>query len=266
MIMSLNPKIHNWQGKIVWLVGASTGIGYALAKLLHQQGATVLVSARSEGKLTDFVSTHPGSSAIAFDVADSAQVTLATSQVLAEHSHIDVLFYCAGYYTAQTASDTENPFDLKEMHQHMALNFTGALTVLHRCLAKVKHIALLASVAGYQTLPNALAYAPSKAAMQRLAEGLYIDLHAKGIGVTLINPGFVQTPMTAQNDFHMPALISADEAAKAIMRGMAEGRFEIHFPRRFTLWVKLLSMLPYRLYFAVCRAMMSSQITTRTKL
>jgi short-subunit dehydrogenase len=140
------------------------------------------------------------------------------------------------------------------MQQHMALNFTGALTVLHSCLANVKHIGLLASVAGYQTLPNALAYAPSKAAMQRLAEGLYIDLHANGIGVTLINPGFVQTPMTAQNNFYMPALISADAAAKAILKGMAAGRFEIDFPKRFTFWVKVLSMLPYRLYFAVCRA------------
>jgi short-subunit dehydrogenase len=140
------------------------------------------------------------------------------------------------------------------MQQHMVLNFTGALTVLHGCLANVKHIGLLASVAGYQTLPNALAYAPSKAAMQRLAEGLYIDLHANGIGVTLINPGFVQTPMTAQNNFYMPALISADAAAKAILKGMAAGRFEIDFPKRFTFWVKVLSMLPYRLYFAVCRA------------
>jgi short-subunit dehydrogenase len=252
--MSLNPKIQNWQGKVVWLVGASTGIGYALAELLHEQGAVVIVSARNADKLNEFINAHAGSTAICLDVTNEQQVAEASRKVLTMHKHIDVLFYCAGYYTPQAASNTENPFDLAQMHQHMALNFNGALTVLHACLPKAKHIALVASVAGYQTLPNALAYAPSKAAMQRLAEGLYIDLHAKGVGVTLINPGFVQTPMTAQNDFHMPALISADAAAQAIVQGMAKGRFEIHFPLRFTFWVKLLSMLPYRLYFAVCRA------------
>ena len=252
--MSLNPKIKNWQGKIVWLVGASTGIGYALAKLLHTQGATVIVSARSEGKLAEFASAHTGSTAMALDVANAQQVASAAQQVLAAYQQIDVLFYCAGYYSPQTASLGEKPLDIPEMHQHMLLNYSGAINVLHACLPKVKHIALLASVAGYQTLPHALAYAPSKAAMQRLAEGLYIDLHSQSIGVTLINPGFVETPMTAQNDFHMPALISADAAALAIVKGLAAGSFEIHFPKRFTLWVKLLSMLPYRLYFAICKA------------
>jgi short-subunit dehydrogenase len=261
--MSLNPKIQNWHGKVVWLIGASTGIGYALAKLLHQQGASVLVSARSEDKLADFVSMHPGSTAIALDVSDDAQVERATNKVLNLHAQIDVMFYCAGYYTPQTASLEAHPFDLHEMHQHMTLNFSGALTVLHACLPKVKHVALLASVAGYQTLPNALAYAPSKAAIQRLAEGLYMDLRDKGIGVTLINPGFVQTPMTDQNNFHMPALITADEAATAITQGLAKGRFEIHFPLRFTFWVKLLSMLPYPLYFAICRALMSNPKSTK---
>ena len=253
--MSLNPKIQNWQGKVVWLVGASTGIGCALAKLLHEQGASVLVSARSAGKLDEFAQAHTGSMAIPLDVELAQQISDATGQVLSVYPHIDALFYCAGYYTPQTAAITQPVFNMQEMHQHMALNFTGAVNVLQACLPHTRHVALLASVAGYQTLPNALAYAPSKAAMQRLAEGLYIDLHAKGVGVTLINPGFVQTPMTAQNDFYMPALISAADAAKAILKGMAAGSFEIHFPKRFTLWVKLLSMLPYTLYFAVCRAM-----------
>jgi short-subunit dehydrogenase len=257
--MSLNPKISDWQGKAVWLVGASTGIGHALAKLLHQQGASVVVSARSERKLSAFVTEHAGSMAIACDVTNAEQVKEAANQILAKHPQIDVMFYCAGYYSPQAASRSENPIDLIEVERHMALNFTGALTVLHACLAKTKHVALVASVAGYQTLPNALAYAPSKAAMQRLAEGLYIDLHDQGIGVTIINPGFVETPMTAQNDFRMPALISADTAAKAILKGMSAGRFEIHFPLRFTFWVKLLSMLPYRLYFAICRALMANQ-------
>jgi short-subunit dehydrogenase len=261
--MSLNPKISDWQGKAVWLVGASTGIGYALAKLLHAQGAHVIVSARSEEKLIAFAKEHPGSIAMPLDVTDGKQVAAAVAHILATQAQIDVMFYCAGYYTPQTASLAGNPFDLHEMQQHMALNFTGALTVLHACLPKTNHVALVASVAGYQTLPNALAYAPSKAAMQRLAEGLYIDLRSQGVGVTLINPGFVETPMTAQNTFRMPALISADAAAEAIVKGMSAGRFEIHFPRRFTLWMKVLSMLPYRLYFAICHLMMSNTHATK---
>ncbi|MDI9334541.1 MAG: SDR family NAD(P)-dependent oxidoreductase [Cytophagales bacterium] len=254
--MSLNPKIKDWRGKVVWIVGASTGIGQSLAHILHRQGAVVIVSARSQDKLSAFVAQHASSIALPLDVTDAAQVTQTAEQILSMHSRMDMLFYCAGYYTAQTASNVKDPFSLAAMQQHMTLNFSGALTVLHACFPKVGHIALVASVAGYQALPNALAYAPSKAAMQRLAEGLYIHLHGSGVGITLINPGFVQTPMTAQNNFHMPALISAETAAKAILKGLAAGRFEIHFPRRFTLWVKLLSLLPYRMYFAVCRAIM----------
>jgi short-subunit dehydrogenase len=109
------------------------------------------------------------------------------------------------------------------------------------------------SVAGYRGLPKSLAYGPTKAALINLAEALYLDLRPQGVGVSLISPGFVDTPLTAQNQFKMPALISPQQAAQAILRGWAHGDFEIHFPKRFTLWLKALQLLPYSLFFAATR-------------
>ena len=115
------------------------------------------------------------------------------------------------------------------------------------------HISLLASVAGFRGLPQSLAYGPTKAALINLAETLYLDLSTKGIGVSLVNPGFVETPLTSQNEFHMPALIQPEQAAQAMLRDWAKGRFEIHYPKRFTLWLKLMRVLPYRWYFYLVR-------------
>ena len=112
------------------------------------------------------------------------------------------------------------------------------------------HLSLVASVAGYRGLPNALAYGPSKAALQHLAETLYLDLRPEGIGVSVINPGFVATLLTAGNRFNMPALLTPEQAAQAIVHGWAKGRFDIHFPKRFTLWLKLLRHMPHSVYFA----------------
>jgi short-subunit dehydrogenase len=115
------------------------------------------------------------------------------------------------------------------------------------------HLSLVASVAGYRGLPNALAYGPTKAALINLAEVLYLDLHARGVGVSLINPGFVETPLTAQNSFHMPALMSPQDAALAMVAGWEAGAFEIHFPKRFTRMLKALRQLPDSLYFGAIR-------------
>jgi short-subunit dehydrogenase len=104
-------------------------------------------------------------------------------------------------------------------------------------------------VAGYRGLPNSLAYGPTKAALINLAESLYLDLRPQGISVYLVNPGYVDTPATAGNGYKMPALISAREAAEATLAGLEAGRFEIHYPRRFTGWLKFARILPYRLYF-----------------
>lgn len=251
--MSLNPPLRNWQGRRVWLVGASTGIGRALAEQLHAQGATVIVSARHLETLKTFVLEHPGSLALPLDVTDRAAVRRAAGTAVAD-GPLDLVCYCAGHYRAMRAT----AMDLNDMLHHHQVNTVGALHVLDAITPgmvarKQGHISLVSSVAGFRGLPQSLAYGPTKAALINLAETLYLDLQPHGLGVSVVNPGFVETPLTAQNNFHMPALISPTQAAQAILQGWAKGEFEIHFPKRFTRWMKLLRLLPYRLYFAVVR-------------
>lgn len=251
--MSLNPPILNWSGKRVWLVGASSGIGLALAERLHALGAKVTVSARKLDALEDFARKHPGSLALPLDVTDKEAVRIATQQLLAS-GPLDLVCYCAGYYQAMRATD----MDLSGLVRHNEINTLGALYVVDAVVAAMLrsrqgHISLISSVAGFGGLPNSLAYGPTKAALINLAETLYLDLHAQGLGVSLINPGFVDTPLTQNNGFHMPALISAEEAAREIVKGWSKGSFDIHFPKRFTRVMKLLRLLPYPLYFAAVR-------------
>ncbi len=255
--MALNPRMVDWHDRTVWLVGASTGIGRATASALHARGATVVVSARNVAALNAFVEAHPGSTALPLDVTDAAALQAAT-QTLTARGRLDCVLYCAGHYHAMNATC----IDLPDMLRHNQINYLGALNLLDAVvplmLAQAPdartgqrgHISLMGSVAGYRGLPQSLAYGPTKAALINLTETLYLDLHAKGLGVSLINPGFVDTPLTAQNEFAMPALISPDQAAQEILQGWAQGEFEIHFPKRFTRWMKILQLLPYSAFFA----------------
>lgn len=251
--MSLNPPIREWRGRRVWLVGASTGIGRALACELHARGAQVIVSARHQDALEAFVHDHPGSRALPVDVTDRLAVHNA-AHALGVDGALDLVCYCAGYYHPMRATD----MDLNDMVRHHEVNTLGALHVLDAVLPPLimrrqGHISLISSVAGFRGLPLSLAYGPTKAALINLAEALYLDLQPHRIGVSLINPGFVDTPLTAHNDFPMPALITPTDAAKAIVQGWERGEFEIHFPKRFTRVMKLLRLLPYRAYFPLVR-------------
>jgi NAD(P)-dependent dehydrogenase (short-subunit alcohol dehydrogenase family) len=256
--MSLNPKFASWAGRTVWLVGASTGIGRATASLLHAKGARVIVSARSKAALDTFVAQHPRSDALALDATDRAAMQDAATHIVNTHGKLDLVVYCAGTYREMRATE----FDFDIARQHVEVNYTGALVMLDAVLpqllkqARAKqggHISLVSSVAGYRGLPKSLAYGPTKAALINLAETLHLDLSPLGLGVSVINPGFVETPLTAGNQFHMPALITPEEAARAIVRGWESGDFEIHFPKRFTLWLKGLRHLGYGAYFAAVR-------------
>ena len=251
--MSYNLPINDWRGKTVWLVGASSGIGRATAHALHVQGAKVIVSARNQQALDIFAAEHPGATVLAMDAADAASVEVAAKIVLCA-GPLDLVLYCAGYYKEMRATQ----FDLANMLQHNQVNYIGALYVLsavlpHFLARKAGHISLVSSVAGFRGLPQGLAYGPTKAALINLAETLYVDLQDSDIGVSLICPGFVETPLTAQNKFSMPGLIKPEQAADEILRGWAKGQFEIHFPKRFTLLMKALALLPAVLYFPVIR-------------
>lgn len=154
--------------------------------------------------------------------------------------------------------------DLDQLLRHQQVNVVGALhmvaAVVPAMIQTAKqgptpHLSLVASVAGWRGLPQSLAYGPTKAALINLAETLFLDLRPRGVAVSVINPGFVDTPLTENNDFRMPALLTPEQAASAILRGWERGVFEMHFPRRFTAWLKLMHMLPYRWYFALVHRM-----------
>lgn len=259
--MSFNPPLSQWAGKTVWVVGASSGIGRAVASALHAQGATVFVSARNAQALADWVAQHPGvdaqgkprAVALPLDVTDVAELRAAV-QAIEARQPLDFVLYCAGYYKAMRAQD----YDLQEMLAHQRVNYLGALYLLDAVLPALRargrgHLSLVSSVAGFRGLPQSLAYGPTKAALINLAETLYLDLQPLGLGVSVVNPGFVETPLTAQNAFRMPTLITPEQAAQAMLAGWARGDFEIHYPKRFTRWLKLLRLLPYRLYFPLVR-------------
>ena len=256
--MPMNPRITRWADQVVWLVGASTGIGRATAELLHDAGATVIVSARDAAKLAQVTQGRERTLALPLDATDRTAHKDAVKTIVARYGRIDLVMYCAGHYKAQRAT----AFDLVEMLKHQQVNVVGALYLLDAMLPQLlrqaaagqpAHISLVASVAGYRGLPNSLAYGPTKAALINLAETMYLDLQPKGVGVSVINPGFVETPLTAGNKFAMPALMTPADAAREIVAGWEAGRFEIHFPKRFTLWLKALRFLGDGAYFATIR-------------
>jgi NAD(P)-dependent dehydrogenase (short-subunit alcohol dehydrogenase family) len=256
VLQPLNPPITGWRDRRVWLVGASSGIGEALARELLARGARVALSARREAPLQAIAAIgEPGRAlALPMDVLDVDAARRTQEAVLAAWGGIDLVVWVAGIYQPLRAFD----LDLEAARRMLRVNvegvFNGLACVLPALLAQGHgSVAIVSSVAGYGGLPKALAYGPSKAALNNLAEALYLDLHPRGLGVHLICPGFVETPATAGNDFEMPALIPAAEAAKRIVAGFERGDFETHFPRRFTSVLRLLRLLPRRLYFALLR-------------
>lgn len=246
----MNPQITDWQGKRVWLVGASAGIGAALARTLAERGARLALSARSDLRLKNL--GIPGALLLPCNATDTAGLAAVRARLLSVWGGIDLVIYLAGDYRPMRAAD----FDLEQAERIVAVNFGGALKLVSLVLPDLAPgggIAFVASVAGYRGLPRALAYGPGKAALIHLAECLHLELAPRGIGVWAINPGFVATRLTAQNDFAMPALITPEQAAAEIVKGLRSGRFEIHFPKRFSRFMKFLAQLPYAFYYPLVR-------------
>jgi len=250
--MALNRAFAGWSGRRVWTVGASSGIGAATAELLLARGARVAVSARDTRALGQRFGTRALIEPL--DVADYEAVEAAADRIAAAWGGLDLVMDFAAVYRAARAWQ----LDAAQARKTVEANLVGALNVVAATQGRQNRqaaggIALVASVAGYGGLPNSLVYGATKAALINLAETLWLDLAPRGISVYLINPGFVDTPLTAHNRFRMPALIGAEEAAREILRGIERGRFEIHFPRRFTRAMKVLRRLPYPLYFGLAR-------------
>ncbi len=250
----MNRRIDDWDGRRVWLIGASSGIGAALAALLLDQGAHVALSARNHAALEQHCGGRARALALPLDVTDHASVVAARDELRGLWPRIDLVLLLAGGYSEMRADS----FDLAAANRLVDLNLRGAFNCLDAVLPVLLEqggggLGIVASVAGYAGLPKALAYGPTKAALINLSESLYLDLRPRGIAVYQINPGFVDTPLTAANDFPMPALMTAEAAAWELLRGMERGQFHIHFPKRFTNGLRLARLLPYRLYFWLVR-------------
>lgn len=246
----MNPRIKDWKGRRVWIIGASSGIGAATAQSLLNKGARVALSARRHDALEALCRGHVEAVPLAFDVLDHAALKQACATLQQRWGGLDLVLVAAGGYNEMRADS----FDLAAANQLVDLNLRGVLNCLDAVLPvllkqRAGAIGIVSSVAGYSGLPRALIYGPTKAALINLCESLYLDLRPQGIGVHLINPGFVDTPLTAGNPFPMPALITPQEAAQHIVGDIERGRFHIHFPHRFSNWLRFARLLPYGLYF-----------------
>lgn len=252
--MSANPPITDWRDKTVWVVGASSGIGEALASLLAQKGARVIASARREERLKALVPAP--FMILPVDVAQEASIAGAIDSMTAAHALPDVVLWVSGTYHPM-ASDA---IDMQAVRETFEINtvsgYAGLSLMLKAWAAKPatpRHWSWVSSVAGYRGLPQAAAYGASKAALTYLAEVTHVELKDKGVAVSVVCPGFVDTRLTRKNTFTMPAIMTPEQAAQETLKGLAKGEFEIHYPKRFTRWLKLLRVLPYSIYFRLIR-------------
>lgn len=242
--------MRNWRGKRYWLVGASEGLGRALAAELSRAGAELVLSARSAERLEELAAGLPGKAEVVpVDVSDRASVEAAAAAAGA----VDGLVYLAGVYWPMTARE----WDAGRAEAMADINFTGAVRVLGAVVPGMirrgrGHVVLTGSLSGFRGLPGAIGYGASKAAVMALAENMHADLRRSGIRVQLANPGFIETRLTAKNDFRMPFLMSPGKAAREMVALMNSRAFARNFPRGFGAMFRASQFLPdwayYRLF------------------
>lgn len=238
-----------WQGKRYWLVGASDGLGAALALRLSRAGAEVILSARSEDKLKDVANGLPGKTeVVTMDVSDNDSVIEAAKTV----GVVDGVVFLAGVYW---------PFGAKEWDAEQAtamadINFTGLMRVMGQVVPDMVardagHIVITSSLTGFRGLPGSIGYTASKAATMSLAECMYADLHKTGVKVQVVNPGFIKTQLTDKNDFKMPFLMTPENASQEMFEHMNTDKFKKSFPFTFSLLFRGSQFLPDWLYFRI---------------
>lgn len=242
--------MRDWRGRRYWLVGASEGLGRALALEMSRAGATLVISARSGERLAGLAALLPGpAEVVPCDVGDAASVAAAAAAASAAGA-IDGVVFLAGVYWPMSARS----WDAARVEAMCDLNFTGAARVLGAVVPAMEargagHVVLTGSLAAYRGLPGAIGYAASKAALMALAESMRCDLAGSGITVQIANPGYIRTRLTDLNDFKMPFLMSPEDAAARMLRFMATDRFSRAFPAAFGLMFRAGALLPAWLYF-----------------
>lgn len=245
----------DYKGKNVWVIGASSGIGHALSVELASRGARLALSSRRQAALDELAaSLGPGHGVFALDVTDMQGFLAAAAAVKDYFGRIDHVVILAAVYTPGRIAD----MDIADARRIVDVNLMGTLNALAAVLPYLRaqksgQIALCGSVAGYRGLPHAQPYAATKAAIKNLAESACLEETRNGVDVRLISPGFVRTPMTDKNNFPMPMMVSPEDAATAIADGLLSSSFEIHFPKVFTVFLKLLGLLPAALYLRILR-------------
>ncbi|SHF65920.1 Short-chain dehydrogenase [Modicisalibacter ilicicola DSM 19980] len=234
----------------IWLIGATSGIGLALARRLLDDGHRVALSARRREALEELTHGHDQALAVPLDLTDRQSVREAGQQIDDAFAGLDLVIHNAGtceYLDARR-------FDVDLIERVFATNFQGALYAIDAALPLLRRardsdgsqplFAAVSSASAYLPLPRAEAYGASKAALSHFLESLRLDLAGEKIDVSIIHPGFVKTPLTDRNDFSMPMRVSTDFAVEAILKGLEKRALDIHFPRRFTYGVKLMGILP----------------------
>ena len=239
---------------VTWIVGASSGIGAALARTLASDGREVVISARSEKALAKLAAGDAKIHPHPLDVTDRAAVAAAVEAIETGHGAIGTAILNAAYYKTMSAAD----FSAETVEDHVRVNILGVANCIEAVLPLMRRrrrgrLVLTASVNAYNGLPTSLAYGPTKAFILNQAEALRAELDGSGVVVQVICPGFVETPLTADNDFEMPFLMTPDQAARRIADGLRSDRFEIDFPRRFSMILKMIRALPYGLSIPMIR-------------
>lgn len=239
--------MQEWTGKRYWLVGASEGLGAALAQVMSRAGVEVILSARSEDKLKALSDSLPAkSSYVACDVSDLESVQAAYEKI----GPVDGVVMLAGVYWPMKADDV----DAKKAEQMVDINFTGTMRVVGAVLPDfvardAGHVVITGSLSGFRGLPGAIGYGASKAGVMYLAESLFADLRKTGVRVQLVNPGFIKTRLTDKNDFKMPFIQEPEDAAQDFWEHMNDDSFKKSFPWLFSLFFRFSQFLPDWLYY-----------------
>ena len=251
----------NKVSKNCWIIGASNGIGEALAHKYYSSGYNLMISSRNNEKLKEVFNNinqekNKQQKVIisSLDVCDIYSLQTSHKKFLDEIGNLDLVIFCSAIYSPTKAIN----FDLKTATETIDVNLKGAINLLHIILPnmvenKNGHIAFLASVAGYRGLPQSFSYGASKAGLINLCEGIYHELKRENINLSVINPGFVKTRLTDKNKFSMPFILTPNQAAEEIFYGIEANKFEIHFPKKFTYFLKLLRIMPNFLFLFIIK-------------
>ena len=239
--------------KIIWITGASSGIGRALAIKFANEGWLVAASARRENLLQELNKINENIHSFPLDVTNIDQCKTVFKNIIDKFKNIEISIFSTGMHDPKS----EKELNLEKIRKIMEVNYFGTMNSINSVYdyynnKKSGQISIVSSVAGYRGLPAAGAYCASKSALKSFAESLHFELKRKNVRVSLVSPGFIKTPMTDQNDFPMPMIKSPEFAAEQIYTGLVMKKgFEIHFPKTFTFIMKLLSILPSSIYFKI---------------